>query len=55
MKICRYHNIEFDADECPLCVVEQDETAINKKWNISESFDLALGAELCLDRERSCE
>ena len=53
MKICRYHNIEYEADECPLCVVEQDETEFKVKWNISESFDLTLGAELCLDRKHS--
>ena len=53
MKICRYHHIDYEADECPLCVVEKDETEVKVKWNISESFDLSLAAELCLDHKHS--
>lgn len=46
MKICRYHQIEFDIDTCPLCTIEDDEKELQAKFfssptEISEKFDLS--------------
>jgi hypothetical protein len=55
MNICRYHQTEYTGQECPLCVIEEDEKAVVRKFNITSMSELRKEFQPCPDSGRSSE